>query len=135
MASVIQTSEEQIVSFNPATGEEVGRVPQTSDEEVRAAVAHSREVFHNWKTTSFAERRALVMKAREVILAELDEIAHLISAESGKPFGEAMGAVLAGGVLGFMALRSRSIAGGVLLHVGSATLMDMWALYRKGFFE
>jgi acyl-CoA reductase-like NAD-dependent aldehyde dehydrogenase len=30
------------------------------------------------------------MKAREVILAELDEIAHLISAESGKPFGEAI---------------------------------------------
>jgi len=90
MASVIQTSDEQIISYNPATGEEVGRVPQTSDEEVRAAVTRSREVFHNWKTTSFAQRRALVMKAREVILAELDEIAHLISAESGKPFGEAI---------------------------------------------
>jgi succinate-semialdehyde dehydrogenase/glutarate-semialdehyde dehydrogenase len=90
MASVIQTSDEQVISYNPATGEEVGRVPQTSDEEVRAAVARSREAFHKWKTTSFAQRRALVMKAREVILAELDEIAHLISAESGKPFGEAI---------------------------------------------
>ena len=30
------------------------------------------------------------MKARDVILAEIDEIAHLISAESGKPFGEAI---------------------------------------------
>jgi succinate-semialdehyde dehydrogenase/glutarate-semialdehyde dehydrogenase len=30
------------------------------------------------------------MKAREVILAQMDEIAHLISAESGKPFGEAI---------------------------------------------
>ena len=30
------------------------------------------------------------MKAREVILSEMDEIAHLISAESGKPFGEAI---------------------------------------------
>ena len=30
------------------------------------------------------------MKAREVILAEMDEIAHLISDESGKPFGEAI---------------------------------------------
>jgi len=62
MASVIQTSDDQIISYNPATGVEVGRVPQTSDEEVRAAVARSREVFHNWKTTSFAERRGLVMK-------------------------------------------------------------------------
>lgn len=90
MASVVQTSEEQLISFNPATGEEVGRVPQTSDDEVRAAVARSREVFHIWKKTSFRERRALVMKAREVILASLDDIAHLISAESGKPFGEAI---------------------------------------------
>ena len=90
MASVIQTNEEQIVSYNPATGAEVGRVPQTSDDEVRSVVARSREAFHRWKTTSFRERRELAMKAREVILDELDEIAHLISAESGKPFGEAI---------------------------------------------
>ena len=92
MASVIQSKrdDQQIISFNPATGEEVGRVPQLSAAEVLAAVDRSREAFHKWKTTSFRERRALVMKAREVILTQLDEIAHLISAESGKPFGEAI---------------------------------------------
>ena len=91
MASVIQTEQtEQIISYNPATGAELGRVAQTSEEDVRAAVARSREAFHKWKKTSFRERRALVMKAREVILSEMDEIAHLISAESGKPFGEAI---------------------------------------------
>ena len=90
MASVIPTSVEEIISYNPATGEEVGRVKQTSEEDVRAAVERSRDAFHLWKTTSFRERRKLVMRAREVILGELDEIAHLISAESGKPFGEAI---------------------------------------------
>jgi acyl-CoA reductase-like NAD-dependent aldehyde dehydrogenase len=90
MASVIHAGDEQIVSFNPATGEEVGRVPQTSDDDVRVAVDRSREAFHRWKKSSFRERRALVMRAREVILSELDAIAHLISAESGKPFGEAI---------------------------------------------
>ena len=90
MASVIPTSAEEIISYNPATGEEVGRVKQTSDADVRAAVERSRAAFHLWKTTSFGERRKLVMRAREVILGELDEIAHLISAESGKPFGEAI---------------------------------------------
>ncbi|MEO8043011.1 MAG: aldehyde dehydrogenase family protein [Acidobacteriota bacterium] len=92
MASVIQLEPkvEEIVSYNPATGDEVGRVDQTSEEDVRAAVERSREAFHKWKTTSFRERRALVMRAREVILSELDKIAHLISAESGKPFGEAI---------------------------------------------
>ncbi|MEO6333557.1 MAG: aldehyde dehydrogenase family protein [Pyrinomonadaceae bacterium] len=92
MASVIQIEreQEQIISYNPATGDEVGRVAQTSDEDVRVAVKCSRQAFHFWKKTSFRERRSLVMKAREVILSELDEIAHLISAESGKPFGEAI---------------------------------------------
>src|SRR5687768_1276270 len=90
MASVIQTGEEYIISYNPATGDEVGRVPQMNAQEVRAAVERSREAFHKWKTTSFSERRNLVMRAREVILTELDDIADLISEESGKPFGEAI---------------------------------------------
>jgi succinate-semialdehyde dehydrogenase/glutarate-semialdehyde dehydrogenase len=83
-------SEEELISYDPATGEEVGRVRQTSAEDVKAAVERSRVAFLEWRKTSFAERRALVMKAREVILANVDEIAHLIAAESGKPFGEAI---------------------------------------------
>lgn len=81
---------EEIVSYNPATGAEVGRVLQFSEAEVRAAVERGRAAFLDWRNTSFAERRRLVMRAREVILAEMDMIAHLISAESGKPFGEAI---------------------------------------------
>ncbi|MGH9818690.1 MAG: aldehyde dehydrogenase family protein [Pyrinomonadaceae bacterium] len=86
----VQIGPDEIISFDPATGAEVGRVRQTSASEVAAAVNRSREVFHRWKTSSFDDRKALIMKAREVILAEMDEIAHLISAESGKPFGEAI---------------------------------------------
>ncbi len=80
----------ELISYNPATGAEVGRVPVHSAGEVIAAVEHSREVFHRWKTTSFTERKRLVMRARHVILDDMDGIARLISAESGKPFGEAI---------------------------------------------
>ncbi len=79
-----------LISFDPATGNEVGRVKLSTEGEVAAAVARSREIFQSWKKTTFAERRTLVMKAREVILADIDGIAKLISAESGKPFGEAI---------------------------------------------
>ena len=89
-ASIIAISGEEIISYDPATGAEVGRARQTSHSEVQDAVGRSRAVFEAWKETSFSERRRVVMKAREVILSELDEIAHLISAESGKPFGEAI---------------------------------------------
>ena len=86
---------DEIISYNPATGAEVGRVPVMSDKDVVEAVARGRDAFEKWRLTSFAERSRLVMKAREVILTELDEIAHLISAESGKPFGEAIAMELA----------------------------------------
>ena len=85
----IQSETDEIVSYNPATGKEFGRVENTSADTVEIAVEKSRAAFQTWRKTSFAERKKLVMKAREIILAELDEIALLISNESGKPIAEA----------------------------------------------
>ncbi len=80
----------EIVSTSPATGEELGRVPITTPGEIDAAVARSRIAFASWRRTGFRERRELVMRARQVILDDIDGIARLISRESGKPFGEAI---------------------------------------------
>ncbi len=80
----------EVVSYNPATGVEVGRVPNESAESVSSAVELARAAFSEWKNTSFAERAQFVMRARQAILDDTDGIAHLISQESGKPFGEAI---------------------------------------------
>ncbi|CAN5391063.1 aldehyde dehydrogenase family protein [soil metagenome] len=92
MRAVVIAAEQvnEIVSYNPATGAEVGRVGIASADEVKAAVDRSRLAFQSWKTTTFAERSRLIMQTREVILAELDDIARLISDESGKPVAEAL---------------------------------------------
>ncbi len=90
MNAILPIQIDEIVSHNPATGEEVGRVPINSADEVNSVVDRSRQAFESWRQTSFAERRRLVMAAREVILSDIDGIAHLISRESGKPFGEAI---------------------------------------------
>ncbi len=89
-AEAQEAAANEIISSDPATGREVGRVRVTTPDEVREAVERSRQVFHMWKTTSFADRRRLVMRAREVILDEMEPISELISAESGKPKGEAI---------------------------------------------
>lgn len=89
-AEAQEAAANEIISSDPATGREIGRVRVTTPDEVREAVERSRQVVHMWKTTSFAERRRLVMRAREVILDEMEPIAELISAESGKPRGEAI---------------------------------------------
>jgi membrane protease YdiL (CAAX protease family) len=46
----------------------------------------------------------------------------------GKPMPETLGAIGAGLILGTLAMRTRSIWGGVLIHVGVATTMDVLAL-------
>ncbi len=90
MSAALPQKTDEIISTNPATGEEVGRLAVTSNDEVAAAVERGRAAFQGWRKTSFAERKRLVMAAREVILAEMDEIALLISRESGKPVAEAL---------------------------------------------
>ena len=46
----------------------------------------------------------------------------------GKPLPETLGAIIAGAVLGTLALRTRSIWGGVLIHCGVALTMDLLSL-------
>ena len=45
-----------------------------------------------------------------------------------KPLPEALAAIVAGLVLGEVAQRTRSIAGGVIVHIGVALTMDLLAL-------
>jgi acyl-CoA reductase-like NAD-dependent aldehyde dehydrogenase len=92
-AQTVETQTErarEVVSYDPATGEEVGRVPLRSAEEVGAAVARARAAQKGWGALSFKERARVVMGARSLVLEEMDEIAALIARESGKPEAEAL---------------------------------------------
>ncbi|HMM80377.1 MAG TPA: aldehyde dehydrogenase family protein [Pyrinomonadaceae bacterium] len=80
----------EIDVFDPATGELVGRVPVFDESKVKAAVNSAREAASLWSKTSFAERRRLVEKVCGIVTDEMDEIARLISKETGKPVGEAI---------------------------------------------
>lgn len=88
-AAPTQTVDE-IISRNPATNEEIGRAKIHSASEVAEAVKRARETQKTWRNLGFKERANYVLKAREVILSEIDEIAQLISAEMGKPVSEAI---------------------------------------------
>jgi membrane protease YdiL (CAAX protease family) len=49
----------------------------------------------------------------------------------GKPIQETLGAIVAGILLGFMALKTRSIWLGAALHIAVAWTMDGLAVWRK----
>jgi len=80
----------EIVSYDPATGEEIGRAPLTPPEEVRRAVAAARQAQPAWAKLSFRERARVILRARQLMLNERDDIALLVSRETGKPVAEAL---------------------------------------------
>ncbi|HEV2801560.1 MAG TPA: aldehyde dehydrogenase family protein [Pyrinomonadaceae bacterium] len=84
------TRAEEIISYDPATGEEVGRVPVATTGDVTRAVERARAAQAAWGALSYAERGRAVLRARTVVLDEMDAIAELISRESGKPTAEAL---------------------------------------------
>ena len=84
------TEAAEIVSYDPATGEEIGRAPQISAAMVAATVAEARRAQPAWASLSFRERGRIILKARQIVLDEIDEIATLISRETGKPVSEAI---------------------------------------------
>src|SRR2546423_1118034 len=85
-----RASAREVISYDPATGEVIGRVPLRSSEDVAQAVARAREAQKGWGAHTFRERAGVVMRARSLVLEELDEVAALISRESGKPSAEAI---------------------------------------------
>jgi len=80
----------EIICHDPTTGEEIGRAPLTMPEEVARAVRRAREAQPAWAARSYSERGRLIIEARKIILRELEEIAFLVSLETGKPVSEAV---------------------------------------------
>jgi len=80
----------EIVSYDPATGAEIGRARLSSPEDVRRAVDAARRAQPAWANLSYRQRRKVILRARELMLAERDEIAQLVSRETGKPVAEAL---------------------------------------------
>ena len=79
----------EIVLVNPSTGRENGRVPLMDADDVAVAVQKARQAQQAWSQLSYRARAQFVLRAREIVLAQVDEIAALISRETGKPAAEA----------------------------------------------
>ena len=102
------SSKDEIISYNPTTRAEIGRVQNFSADEVREAVQRARLVQKDWRELSFKERGAFVLRAQKVLLAEMEEVARLISDEMGKPVSEAISMEIAPVIdlMGFFAKNS-----------------------------
>jgi acyl-CoA reductase-like NAD-dependent aldehyde dehydrogenase len=74
---------------NPASADEVGRVPQAGPAEAADSVGRAAEAFPGWWQTPAGKRGELVRAGAEAVLAERDELALQLTLEQGKPLREA----------------------------------------------
>ncbi|WP_268992987.1 CoA-acylating methylmalonate-semialdehyde dehydrogenase [Psychrobacter sp. I-STPA10] len=81
---------------DPATQEVIAKVPQTTSDEINAAVAAAKEAFKTWRKTPITTRARIFLKYQELIREHMDELAETLTAEQGKTIADARGDVFRG---------------------------------------
>ena len=89
-------TESWIDLYDPATNNLVTRVPQSTDEELNAAVDSAKKAFPAWKATSLLHKQQIMFKLVALIRQHWDRLAASITLEQGKTFADAKGDVLRG---------------------------------------
>lgn len=75
-------------SFDPSTGEEIWSGASATKSDVEDAVGAARGAFESWALTPLADRIAVMERYRDLVKRDGEELARLISRETGKPFWE-----------------------------------------------
>jgi succinate-semialdehyde dehydrogenase/glutarate-semialdehyde dehydrogenase len=79
---------------NPATGERESEYDAATDQQVRDAITAAADAYRTWsRTTTVAERAALVGRVADLYRERTDELADIIVREMGKPRDQAVGEV------------------------------------------
>jgi len=90
---------EEMDVINPATGRPCASAPRASVEQIHAAVAAAKSAFPAWAATPIEQRRKVLLEIAEIAIANVDELARLLTQEQGKPLPAARGEVM--GLAGF----------------------------------
>jgi len=78
---------------NPATGEVLGTVPVLGAAETRRAIEAAGAALAAWAARTAKERAAILRRWYELLMANQEDLATLMTAEQGKPLAEAKGEI------------------------------------------
>ncbi|MPY99215.1 MAG: CoA-acylating methylmalonate-semialdehyde dehydrogenase [Actinophytocola sp.] len=81
---------------NPATGQVSGRVALASEPDAKHVIASAATASKGWAATSLAKRTQTLFAFRELLNSRKEELAHLITAEHGKVYSDALGEITRG---------------------------------------
>jgi succinate-semialdehyde dehydrogenase/glutarate-semialdehyde dehydrogenase len=82
-----------IAVINPATGLVIAEVPLMGRKEAERAIVSAEVAQKSWKVLTAAARAAILQRWFDLIIQHREDLAHLLTAEQGKPLAEARGEV------------------------------------------
>jgi len=80
-----------IASINPATGETLKTFEALNETQIDEKLQLAAETFRSYRHITFAEREKMLMRAAEILEAEKQKFARLMTTEMGKPIKGAVG--------------------------------------------
>ncbi|EQB0891303.1 succinate-semialdehyde dehydrogenase [Raoultella ornithinolytica] len=86
-------SSDVITVTNPANGEVLGSVPKMGAEETRDAIQAAHRALPAWRQLTAKERAAILRRWFDLMMANQDDLARLMTQEQGKPLAEAKGEI------------------------------------------
>lgn len=104
-----------VAVHNPATGAQLGTVPNMGAAATRKAIVAAADALRGWAARSAKERALVLRRWFELILAQQDDLAVLMTAEQGKPLAEARGEIaFAAAFIEWFSEEARRIYGDVI---------------------
>jgi len=82
-----------VAVVNPATGQPLGTVPMCGTAETKRAIAAAEVAQRAWAQVSAKERAAILRKLNDLMLANADDLALIMTSEQGKPLAESKGEI------------------------------------------
>ena len=78
---------------NPATGEMLGTIPRMGADETRRAIEAANKALPAWRARTAKERSVILRRWFELMMANQEDLAIIMTAEQGKPLAEARGEI------------------------------------------
>ena len=82
---------------NPVNGVELAKVPALSTAEATQAIEAAERAFPAWAKLTAKQRSNILRKWFDLIIANREDLALILTSEQGKPLAEALGEVDIGG--------------------------------------
>lgn len=90
---VAANSGKTLTIHNPANGEQIAQVPACGAEETRQAIVAAEAAWPAWRALTAVQRGRILRRWADLMLANQDDLALIMTAEQGKPLAEAKGEI------------------------------------------